>query len=293
LFKPDHSHCTTNDTMKTLYGRDLNSVLRDNLGDSWEEACSTLMCEMRMYELECLRRRMEDAASSAAARQAESDNNSLLSSIKSPGKSPRSPAKSSQRSPAPTRARNGSARMVASPEALEQLQEEEEEDRFTGHSCLLITWKTNPEVENFKELYMETEIKTHKRKTKQPVDPGDLVSEKSLQKNYKIIGKGEGLERLLVKGKKNKVEEVDGDPFRYFLLAGQTHPYPDDTFYSVGRVPRKLLMKYLGIKMYLVRLKEPPPKVATVGDRKTCADIAQLMLHSAGVAAHPAPSLAL
>ena len=32
---------------------------------------------------------------------------------------------------------------------------------------------------------------------------------------------GEGLERLLVKGKKNKVEEVDGDPFRYFLLAGQ------------------------------------------------------------------------
>ena len=156
---------------------------------------------------------MEDAASSAAARQAESDNNSLLSSIKSPGKSPRSPAKSSQRSPAPTRARNGSARMVASPEALEQLQEEEEEDRFTGHSCLLITWKTNPEVENFKvknvqdknllflqlaivffqELYMETEIKTHKRKTKQPVDPGDLVSEKSLQKNYKIIGKVGGM----------------------------------------------------------------------------------------------------
>lgn len=37
--------------MKTLYGRDLNSVLRDNLGDSWEEACSTLMCEMRMYEV--------------------------------------------------------------------------------------------------------------------------------------------------------------------------------------------------------------------------------------------------
>merc|ERR1712142_99800 len=67
---------------KTIYGRNLNSVLKDNLGDSWEEACSTLMCEMRMYELECLRRRMEDAASSAAARQAESDNNSLLSSIK-------------------------------------------------------------------------------------------------------------------------------------------------------------------------------------------------------------------
>ena len=35
-------------------------MLKDNLGDSWEEACATLMCEMRMYELECLRRRMED-----------------------------------------------------------------------------------------------------------------------------------------------------------------------------------------------------------------------------------------
>ena len=112
-----------------------------------------------------------------------------------------------------------------------------------------------------------------------------------------IVFQGEGVERLLVKGKKpEQVEEIDGDDFRYYLLAGTnsflvcgseccsftgtTHPYPDDTFYSVGRVPRKLLMKYLGVKMYLVRLKEPPPKVA---DRKTCADIATLMLGSAGV----------
>ena len=50
------------------------------------------------------------------------------------------------------------------------------------------------------------------------------------------------------------MEEVDGDPYRYFLLAGTTRPYPDDTFYSVGRVPRKLLMKYLGVKMYLVTI---------------------------------------
>ena len=63
---------------------------------------------------------------------------------------------------------------------------------------------------------------------------------------------------MLVKGKKKEqVEEVDGDPYRYFLLAGTTRPYPDDTFYSVGRVPRKLLMKYLGIKMYLVRSVPP------------------------------------
>ena len=79
--------------MLVRYGRDLNSVLKDNLGDSWEEvwllsfqknypvssmylgrcltwqcilsliiayhpcvqACVTLMTEMRMYELECLR----------------------------------------------------------------------------------------------------------------------------------------------------------------------------------------------------------------------------------------------
>ena len=75
-----------------------------------------------------------------------------------------------------------------------------------------------------------------------------------------------------MKGKKEEVLTVDGDQFRYFLLAGLTylysnialvlleeelslkissaneskgtsHPYPDDTFYSVGRVPRKLLMK--------------------------------------------------
>ena len=73
---------------------------------------------------------------------------------------------------------------------------------------------------------------------------------------------GEGLERLLVKGKKEgQVDEVDGDPYRYFLLAGTSRPYPDDTFYSVGRVPRKLLMKYLGVKMYLVRLRQPPTKV--------------------------------
>ena len=33
---------------------------------------------------------------------------------------------------------------------------------------------------------------------------------------------GEGVERLLIKGKKpEQVEEVDGDDFRYYLLAGK------------------------------------------------------------------------
>ena len=36
---------------------------------------------------------------------------------------------------------------------------------------------------------MEQSVKTHKRKSKHLVDPGDLVSEKSLEKVYTILGK--------------------------------------------------------------------------------------------------------
>jgi len=274
---------------KTLYGRDLNSVLKDNLGDNWDEACATLMCEMRMYELECLRRRMENAAMAVSAHKVQ-DNNSIMSSVKSPAKSVKSPtlsAKSSKsKSPKSPRNKNKSNRngsIGASMKIDEMLDEAAvEEDKFTGHSCLLITWKTNPEVENFKDLYMDKEIKTHKRKNNSVLDPGDLVSEKSLTKNYRIIGKGEGVERLLVKGKKQgQEEEVDGDPYRYFLLAGTSHPYPDDTFYSVGRVPRKLLMKYLGVKMYLVRLKQPPGKVSS--DLTSCTAQFSALLHKTGL----------
>ena len=70
------------------------------------------------------------------------------------------------------------------------------------------------------------------------------------------------------------MDEVDGDPYRYFLLAGTSRPYPDDTFYSVGRVPRKLLMKYLGVKMYLVRLRQPPVKVHNTSYRPSTANTA-------------------
>ena len=31
---------------------------------------------------------------------------------------------------------------------------------------------------------------------------------------------GEGIERLLVKNKKEQLDEVDGDCYRYYLLAG-------------------------------------------------------------------------
>lgn len=260
---------------KTLYGRDLNQVLRDNLGDNWDEACNILMTEMRMYELECLRRRMEDEAEAAVelrrmedeaeaeaalelakAESNLSSRNSSVSGLKS----------NSSKNGDKKKKKNGSAHSAGSrsrsmklEEMVDEAAKTNREDEFTGHSCLLITWKTNAEVEQFKELYMDTNIKTHKRKKTTPVDPGDLVSEKNLAKCYKIIGKGEGVERLLIKKeKKGETEEVEGDTFKYFLLAGTSHPYPDDTFYSVGRVPRKLLLKYLGIKMYLVRLRAPP-----------------------------------
>ena len=137
---------------------------------------------------------MEDAALSAA--QKDQDNNSILSSVKSPSKSVKSPtlsAKSTKSSKSPKSQRSKSNKNGAAGGGLqvEELLEEAgaEEEKFTGHSCLLITWKTNPEVENFKELYMDKEIKTHKRKNTNVVDPGDLVSEKSLIKNYRIIGK--------------------------------------------------------------------------------------------------------
>ena len=113
---------------------------------------------------------MEDAAAAEAAHQ-ESN------SIKSPSKSLKSPtlsAKSSNKSP---KSRTGVEETV------------EQQERFSGLSCLLITWKTNPEVENFKDRYMDKVIKTHKRKNTTMVDPGDLVTEKSLSKYYRIIGK--------------------------------------------------------------------------------------------------------
>ena len=132
---------------------------------------------------------MEDEAVAMAAREAHeiAENNSMLSSIKSPTsvRSARSSGSKGSGSKS-SKKKNGTAKMK-----IEDMLDEcaTEEETFSGHSCLLITWKTNPEVEKFKELYMEKEIKTHKRKNKTPVDPGDLVSEKSLNRVYKILGR--------------------------------------------------------------------------------------------------------
>lgn len=119
-----------------MYGRNINSVLKDNLGDSWEEACATLMCEMRMYELECLRlvshiiskditlntesyffrRRMEDAAAAATLHKNAQETNSILSPVNSPKSSVKSPTNSAK---------------LSSPKSASSLPKEEEE-RFTG-----------------------------------------------------------------------------------------------------------------------------------------------------------------
>ena len=37
-----------------------------------------------------------------------------------------------------------------------------------------------------------------------------------------IVIKGDGIERLLVRTKKGHLEEVNGDIYRYFLLAGKS-----------------------------------------------------------------------
>ena len=48
----------------------------------------------------------------------------------------------------------------------------------------------------YQDLYMESEVKTHKRKSKHLVDPGDLVSEKSLQKSYNILGQVRKIKKI-------------------------------------------------------------------------------------------------
>ena len=113
----------------------MNNVLKDNLGPCWEDACASLMCEMRMYELECLRRRMEDTQ--AAEMMAEADL-SLMSPL-SPmsGSSKKSKGSGS-----------GSGKKKQGTESATSTAEQA--DQFTGISCLLITWKSNPEVEHFK-----------------------------------------------------------------------------------------------------------------------------------------------
>ena len=105
------------------------------------------------------RRRMEDEvaaiqaaqevleAANALAAQEASENNSLLSpcmsSIKSPG--------SGRSSSSGNKKKNGTAgRKMQLDDMLAECSIVENKEEFTGISCLLITWKSNPEVEQFK-----------------------------------------------------------------------------------------------------------------------------------------------
>ena len=111
-------------------------MLKDNLGGCWEAACASLMCEMRMYELECLRRRMEDTQ--AAEMMAGADL-SLMSPL-----SPMSGSSKKSKSSGSGKKKPGSDSAASTAGGAEQAEQ------FTGISCLLITWKSNPEVEHFK-----------------------------------------------------------------------------------------------------------------------------------------------
>ena len=87
------------------------------------------------------------AAAEAIAAQEAIENLSLLSpclsSIKSPG--------SGGSSRSGNRKKNGTAgRKMKLEDMLAECSIVEDKEEFTGISCLLITWKSNPEVEQFK-----------------------------------------------------------------------------------------------------------------------------------------------
>lgn len=98
-----------------------------------------------MYELECLRRRIENKVAAAAVKEIEEiDPDEIIDEVEEM-KNGRKDSKSN----------NG---MAGGQKILEDIiddmtkEDEDDDDNFTGHSCLLVTWKTNPEVEKFKVL---------------------------------------------------------------------------------------------------------------------------------------------
>ena len=103
--------------------------------------------EVRMYELECLRRRIENKVAAAAVKEVEEiDPEEVIDEVEQ--------IKNGRKD---SKANNG---MAGGQKILEDIiddiakdDEEDDDDNFTGHSCLLITWKTNPEVEKFKVFH--------------------------------------------------------------------------------------------------------------------------------------------
>ena len=121
-------------------------MLKDNLGDNWEEACITLMSEMRMFELECLRRRMEDKKSETLQRLAQSQDEVVDVEEITFAENHKKYWRGKTNNNGTIGGKNGLEEITEEPSK----SEEKDEDNFTGHSCLLVTWKTNPEVEKFK-----------------------------------------------------------------------------------------------------------------------------------------------
>lgn len=104
-----------------------------------------------MYELECLRRRIEDKAAAALAKEQNEEEEEIEEldveeAMRDVEKMQKLKICSHTRNVA-----NGNGHVVLE-DIVEDLDKEaeEEDDEFTGHSCLLVTWKTNPEVEKFK-----------------------------------------------------------------------------------------------------------------------------------------------
>ena len=85
------------------------------------------------------------AAEEALEAKEASANNSLLSPCLS---SIKSPASSGASRIAKKIGTTGCKMKLE--DMLDECAKVEDEEKFTGHSCLLITWKTNPEVEKFK-----------------------------------------------------------------------------------------------------------------------------------------------
>ena len=100
-----------------------------------------------------IRRRMEDEAAAAQAAQEafealDSENNSLMSPCRS---SIRSPGSGGSGRSGSSRKKNGVAgKKMKLEDMLAECSLGEPEEEFTGISCLLITWKSNPEVQQFK-----------------------------------------------------------------------------------------------------------------------------------------------
>ena len=102
-------------------------------------------------ESTCRRRMEDDVAAAQAAKEAyEAQTSSANNSLLSPCFSVKSPASSGSSRSAKKKGNGTAGPRMRIEDMLTECAKIDDEEKFTGHSCLLITWKTNPEVEKFK-----------------------------------------------------------------------------------------------------------------------------------------------